>query len=95
MFRLNPLMTLALFNDFAYDIFYYLSALNPAQKVKALRVSFEALRLPHRSTSHLLKARPVKPNKLCHSTGVSFAKSKDSLYFHAVQISKNRCHGCL
>lgn len=47
-------MTRAFFNDFAYAIFYYLSALNPGQKVKALRVNFEALKLPHRSPSHLL-----------------------------------------
>lgn len=49
-------MTLALFNDFAYAIFYYLSA----QKVKALGVSFEALKLTHRSPSHLLKACPCE-----------------------------------
>lgn len=47
-------MTRAFSNDFAYAIFYFLSAPNPAQKVKALRVSTEALKHPHSSPSPLL-----------------------------------------
>lgn len=47
-------MTLAFFNDFTHAISYYSSALNPAQKIKALRVSFQAPKLHLRSVSYLL-----------------------------------------